>query len=137
MKYYELTYLISPDFSEEEARAFQAKVNSFIAEEGMLEDGNVILKKKLAYAILKKDQAYMAIATFNALPEKIALLEKKLKEEKDILRYLLIIKKKQQALRVRPHMARAKAETKETDSEKKVDIKQIDKELDEIINEPQ
>jgi ribosomal protein S6 len=137
MKYYELTYLINPDFSDEEARAFQAKVNSFIAEEGMLEEGNMILKKKLAYAILKKDQAYMAVATFNALPEKIASLEKKLKEEKGVLRYLLIIKEKQQTLRVRPHMARAKAELKETDSNKKVDMKEIDKKLDEIINEPQ
>ncbi|MFA5355339.1 MAG: 30S ribosomal protein S6 [Candidatus Paceibacterota bacterium] len=136
MKYYELTYLITPDLPEEEARAFQAKVNSFIADEGMLEEGNVILKKKLAYAIEKKDDAYMAVATFNALPEKIAPLEKKLKAEKNILRYLLIIKEKRQTLRIRPHMARAKAELKET-AEKKVELKEIDKKLDEILDEPQ
>lgn len=136
MKYYELTYLITPDLSEDEARAFQAKVNSFIADEGMLEEGNVILRKKLAYEINKKNDAYMAVATFNADPEKIASLEKRLKEEKDILRYLLIIKEKQQTLRIRPHMARAKAENKET-AEKKVELKEIDKKLDEILDEPQ
>lgn len=136
MKYYELTYLITPDLSEEEARAFQSKVNSFIADEGMLEEGNVILRKKLAYPIEKKNESYMAVATFNANPEKISSLEKKLKEEKSIMRYLLVIKEKQQALRVRPHMARTRIESKES-SAKKVEMEEIEKKLDEILNEPQ
>ncbi|MFH1582265.1 MAG: 30S ribosomal protein S6 [bacterium] len=138
MKYYELTYLITPDLSEEEARAFQTKVNSFIADQGILEEGNVILRKKLAYPIQKKEQSYMAVATFNALPGKIADLEKQLKEEKEILRYILVIKEKQKTLKVRPHLARGKplVETKEpTIQEKKVELKEIEKKLDEILNE--
>lgn len=140
MKYYELTYLITPDLAEEEARAFQNKVNSFIADEGVLEEGNVILRKKLAYPIKKKEQSYLAVATFNALPEKISSLEKKLKEEKEILRYILVIKEKQQSLKIRPHMAKRKpiVETKEPISqEKKVELKEIEKKLDEILNESQ
>ena len=138
MKYYELTYLITPDLSEEEAKAFQIKVNSFIADQGLLVEGNVILKKKLAYPIKKKGQSYMAVATFNALPEKIVDLEKQLKEEKEILRYILIIKEKQKNLKIRAHMAKRKplAETKEpTIQEKKVELKEIEKKLDEILNE--
>ncbi|MFH1509720.1 MAG: 30S ribosomal protein S6 [Candidatus Nealsonbacteria bacterium] len=138
MKYYELTYLINPDLSEEESKAFQAKINSLIADQGVLEEGNMILKKKLAYPIQKKEQSYMAVATFNALPEKIAELEKNLKEQKEILRYLLIIKEKQRNLKIRPHMAKRKplAETKEpTNQEKKVELKEIEKKLDEILNE--
>ena len=140
MKYYELTYLINPDLSEEESKTFQAKINSLIADQGVLVEGNVILRKKLAYPVQKKDQSYMAVATFNALPEKIAELEKNLKDQKEILRYLLIIKEKQKNLKVRPHMAKRKslAETKEpTNQEKKVELKEIEKKLDEILNEPQ
>ena len=139
MKYYELTYLITPDLSEEEAKTFQGKVNSLIADQGVLEEGNVFLRKKLAYPIKKKEQSYMAVATFNALPEKIAELEKNLKEEKEILRYIIIIKEKQKAMRIRPHMAKGRpaTSTKETSQEKKVELKEIEKKLDEILNEPQ
>ena len=36
MKFYELTYLISPDLSEEEIKVLQEKVTSLIQEEGVL-----------------------------------------------------------------------------------------------------
>jgi len=78
MKRYELTFLISPDLPEEEAKAFQQKINSQIQEEGgVLDEGNILLKRRLAYTIKKNTQAYMAVTTFQLNPDKLANFETK------------------------------------------------------------
>jgi small subunit ribosomal protein S6 len=140
MKTYELTYLISSELSEEEAKEFQGKVTSLIqAEGGVLVEQSSLLRKKLAYPIKKQTQAYLAILVFQSEPEKIANLEKKLKSENQILRYLILTKKElkvvSKAPRIPPLPKKPKAVVPE--KEKKVELKEIEKKLEEILNEPQ
>lgn len=145
MKKYELNYLISPEFSEEEAKEFQNKIASFFQEEeGVLNEEGSLIRIKLAYPIKKQTQAYLAVLSFQLKPEKLSNLEKKLKEENQILRYLLLIKKE---IEIKPGISRIppisrksrKAAPKKTTahpSEKKVELKEIEKKLEEILNEP-
>ena len=142
MKNYELTYLITPVFSEEESKAFQGKITSFIQEEGgILTEEGILVRRRLAYPIKKQQQAYLASLTFQVNPEKIASLEKKLKAEKEILRYILVIKvpvrKTPQRIRRPVKAPGITLEAKEVvlSKEKKVELKEIEKKLEEILEE--
>lgn len=132
MKNYELTYLISPQLSEEEAKSFQEKIASLIkGEAGVLEDQLMPVKRNLAYTIKKQNQAYLAVLDFKLEPEKLSNLQKKLKEDSQIIRYLLITKRARpkemiETIRRRPRRV-------VSEKEKKVELKEIEKKLEEIL----
>jgi len=136
MKSYELSYLILPEMSEEEAKAFQEKIASLIKEEGgVLNDQGIIERIRLAYNIQKQSQAYLAVLNFQQEPLKLTELEKKLKLEKQILRYLILFKKKLKPIsqkRQRPEPI-IKKERVVSEKEKKVELQEIDKKLEEIL----
>ena len=137
MKSYELTYLISADLTEEEAKQFQDKVTSLIqAEGGILAAGSTILRKKLAYPIKKQTQAFLAILTFQLEPIKLIDLEKKLKLENQMLRYLILIKPPVKEMPARRKKVPEIVPKKPfPPSEKKVELKEIEKKLEEILKE--
>jgi len=132
MENYELTYLISPDLSEEELKIFPEKIDSFLQEEGGKSEGlKLPIKKRLAYPIKKKNEGYWGTLNFYLSPEKLESFEKKLKKEPKILRYLLLrerLPKKIEILRIRP-----KAKAPKVKKEKKVELKEIEKKLEEIL----
>ncbi len=76
MRHYELTYLISPELSEEEIKSFQEKIISLIQGVG----GS--LSEVLEPA--RKKMAYLATLNFHLDPEKLGNLEKGLKSENQV-----------------------------------------------------
>lgn len=134
MQRYELTYLISDEIPEEEVKSLQNKVTSLIQEEGgFLDKENVFLRRKLAYPIKGRTQAYLTVSDFQLNPEKLADFEKKLKETAQIIRYLILIKKSPRPMKISPRVRKPK----EVTEEKKVELKEIEQKLEEILNEPQ
>ncbi len=139
MRKYELAYLISADVSEEETKALQSKIIGFVQDEGgVLDNEGAILKRKLAYPIKKQTLAYLGVLFFQVEPEKLANLEKKLKMESLILRFLLLIKpvfkeSKLSRRRVAPRIGVQQPFVSE--EEKKVELKEIEKKLEEILKE--
>lgn len=136
MKLYELTCLISPELSLEELNSFQKQIISFIQEEeGILGRINKITKKNLAYPIKKKDEANLLILDFHIDPENLKNLEKKIKNQYQILRYLFSIKKAEKpVLKIKepwefPKKVFAKA------TKPKVELEKIDEKLEEILKE--
>lgn len=136
MKNYELTYLFSSEASEEEVKTFSEELASFIqAEGGVLNNLSSPSKKKLAYLIKKQIQAYLVNLTFQLNPDKIAILEKKLKGENEILRYLLLAKR---VFKISSKPARTRSIVRKPrealpKKEKKVELKEIEKKLEEIL----
>lgn len=131
-KTYELTYLISPELSEEELKELQAKFVSFIKEEeGILVEEKLPLNKKLAYSVKKQSHAFLAVLIFQLSPEKLANLEKKIKEENRILRYLILVKRVTKEAKAPRIFKKIKIEKPE--KEKKVELKEIGKKLEEIL----
>jgi len=131
MKDYELAYLISSELSKEEVKSFQDKIVSFIQNEGGVLIENVApLKKVLAYPIKKQTQAHLAVLDFQLNPEKLAELEKKLKAEAQILRYLVLIKPKLKEIKAVPRKFVPKKVP-----ERKVELKEIEKKLEEILGQ--
>lgn len=145
MKLYELTYLISSNLSEEEAKTSQEKIFSLIKDfEGIFEESFVLgglNRKRLAYAIKKEDEAYLGTVVFRLNPDNILKLEKGLALEKNILRHLLLIKKlssfkKLRAIRSTKKPRITPGETKPIQKkEKKVEMAEIEKKLEEILKD--
>ncbi len=142
MKYYELACLISPNLSEQELNSFSEKINSLVQDQGAILD-KILPEKKivLGYPIEKNTSAFFKVLTFNLNPEKLNDLEKKLKENKEILRYsILNIKEpsKEKQITFRRPIKSEKLVSKPikiNDSKVKVELKDIDKKLKEILEE--
>jgi len=138
MKIYELNYLISPDLSEEELNAFQEKINKYVQEEkGILGETNKPQKRILAYPIKKMVQAYLSSINFQLNPESLLNIEKKIKNEGQIIRYLILVKKPRKVTEKRIRRIIKKLEQPsmkaETPQKKKADLETIEQKLEEIL----
>jgi len=151
MKPYELTYIISSAENSENAEALKKDMETFIQSKG-----GVILKssktvpQSLAYTIKKQSSGYFATLEFQIEEKEIKELKEKLEKESKILRHFLIIKKpikQMKARRVRktPLVEKFVTESKSAimgvfkkkdhHEADKVELKDIDKKLDEILSE--
>ncbi len=141
MKKYELTYLVSPELNDDEIVSIQEEINSIIEKDGeILNKGFGPIKKELASEIEGKRRAFLISVLFNADPEKINVLEKHLKETKDVIRHIFLAKRKKERERKKrsesPAPATEDVATKDEEiPAKKVDIKEIDKKIEEILND--
>jgi len=134
MQNYELTYLISSELTEDKAKELQNKVTTLIGGEGgILVEEAPILKRELAYLVKKQSQAYLATINFQLLPDKLINLEKKLKAENQILRYLILIKRPIKGIKIGRPIVEPKIE--KVKKEKKVELKEIEKKLEEILRQ--
>jgi len=124
MRYYELTCLISPELSSEELNSFQEKIISYIQEgKGILVKIDLPSKKRGDFTLFGLN--------FQLNPEGIEGLEKKLKADKQIIRYFIITKKVPRGGKIAEKPLRVPRKTHEP----KVELKEIEKKLDEILGE--
>lgn len=136
MKLYELTYLISAELSEEELKALQEKINSFIQEEGILNRAEKEIKKKLAQPVEKKGVVSLVTLSFQMSPEKLINLEKKMKMEPRILRYFILAKKVPKFAEIKvPTLPKKPPRIPKKIVKPKVELKEIEKKLEEILGE--
>ena len=142
MKKYELTYLISPELSELEINRLSQKVVGFIEEEkGKIDKKEEPAKRKLGYPIKTKKEAFLVCLDFSSDPEKIIDLDKKIQSENQILRHIIIIKEKIKKIpfkhRFKPMIDQPQADepTAYQPKTEKVELKEIDKKIEEILNE--
>ena len=131
MKNYELTYLISADLLEEEVKSLGEKIVSQIQEIGGILNETVSLpiKKSLAFPIKKEGSAHLATLSFQLYPEKLPDLEKGLKTESNILRYLILGKK------IPKEVITIPAKKPRKIVKPKAELKEIEKKLEEILKE--
>lgn len=87
MNSYQLTLLVKNNLDEKER---QELLDSITKSFEKLEKEDLWGVKDLAYPIRHQDKAYFVNYLFQAEPSKISSLDKKLKLNEDILRYLLV-----------------------------------------------
>lgn len=145
--HYELLYLISNKFSEDEVKPIVEKVNSFISNN----NGKITLsedfgKRKLAYPIKGFRYGYYNLAEFDMAGENLINLDKSLRMMNEVLRHQIVIKtvKTEKQIAQDKKIAEkivarnikeekeAEQKTKETDKEK-VNLKDLDEKLDKIL----
>jgi len=93
-EHYELIYLISNKFSEDELEPITSSVLKLIKDNG----GEITLeenwgKKKLAYPIKKFFNAYYYLVEFNLRGEDLEKLDKYLRLSEEILRHIIVKKR--------------------------------------------
>jgi ribosomal protein S6 len=142
MKLYELTYLTSLDLQEDAVKSLQENITSFILEhQGTLDRIEDVVKKRLGEPTKNQTAVQMATLSFYANPEKVEELEKKIKSEPKIIHYIFLNKKLRKAeppRRIRKPIVSADSkgeEQKTADKSQKVEIKEIEKKLEEILGE--
>lgn len=120
MKDYELALLISPHLTETEVKEVVEKVKELVKQNG----GQIIGeeswgKKDLAYSINKENQGFYEFVYLSLEPLKIAEIEKKLKLENKILRYMICrVLEKVKKAEEKPEKTQ-KPHTLKTETEKK------------------
>ena len=136
MKYYELAYLAAPEISDENLTALKEKVVAFVQKKGeILGEVRPPIKRILGYPIKKRKNAFLATIYFSAPADLANDLKKMLDKEKEILRYLIIIKREPAEAAAPPipeKFKKAPAEFKKT-REPKVELEEIEKKLEEIL----
>lgn len=146
MKPYQLTYLISPNISEQELKKFSKKISDFILTEGgTLDKLAAPIRKKLAYPIKEREEMFLATLNFYLNPQELENFEKKLKSENQILRYILLtkkiskkispekIRKKPPKISEKPFAPYERVRVKSED--KKVELEKIDQKIEEILKD--
>ncbi|MCX6723975.1 MAG: 30S ribosomal protein S6 [Candidatus Staskawiczbacteria bacterium] len=161
MKTYELTYIISPEITSEEVGAKAKEIESAISSrEGTILKQLNPLAKTLSYPIKKHASGFFGVLEFQLEPEKLIELKGIIEKDKKFVRHIITIKEAAEMKKDKRRLAsspRLKAvapfeierKTEKTTSEdkpasapkgfgeakEKVELKDIEHELDEILGE--
>ncbi len=147
-KNYELLYIVSNQYTENELKGIKEKVDALLVKNGATLGYQEFLgKKKLAYPISKVAHGYYVVAEFE-LPggEALKIITNSLRLDKQILRAQIISKKKITAEEISRQKREAQEERSELVKEKpaeerpakktevkKINFKNLDEKLDEIL----
>ena len=160
MKTYELTYIVSPEITSEEAEAKGKEIESAIStREGTIVRQSIPIARTLSYPIKKRASGFFSFLEFQLEPEKLVELKEVLAKDGKIVRHMVIIKeaaemKKERRTRTKIAPAieiekkeevateKVKVATEEkpavdkfSDNKGKVELKDIEQKLDEILGE--
>lgn len=150
MKTYDLTYIISPEINSEEAAAFAKEVEAFIqSKEGTIIKQQSPVAKTLAFPIKKHASGFVGSIEFQVEEENIKELNEKLGKDAKVSRHMIVIKEAQKPRKERGSRRAAPTFTTETKAEEpkeeapakvveeksKVELKDIEQKLDEILGE--
>lgn len=95
MREYELYLVIDADAEEETVEALVEKVTQLVTAGNGETAGEVIKvesrgKRRLAYTIKRKQEGHDIIVSFHAPPQTLTEIERVLKLDEQVLRYLLV-----------------------------------------------
>lgn len=163
LKNYQLSAFFSPLLDEKQLVEAIDKIKKLIVGYEGKTAKEKISKKNLAYKIKHFQDAFYVLLDFSLLPDKVIELASKLKLEKDILRHLITIYKPETAIepkKQKPMVEQRKDKTdlidqlttekpglkaerakpldeieETTPKKEKVNLEDLDKKLDEILNE--
>ena len=90
MNQYEVLYIVTPELEDEAIKAVVDKFAGIIAANGgEVQKTDEWGRKKLAYPIDYKTEGYYVLVDFAAVPELPRELERNLKNDENILRYMV------------------------------------------------
>jgi small subunit ribosomal protein S6 len=159
--HYELTTIINPNIPDNELSEIIEKVKGLITDnKGEITSEENLGRKKLSYPIEKLLKGVFICLEFNLEPKTLKAIEKELKLDKTIIRYLVVKKPENVKVIDMEEVKKAKSkdstpakdkveekkekeikeeapeeEKKEDKDAGKKDLKDLDKKLDEILND--
>lgn len=141
---YELLYIVPAIYAEDELKNVIAKIEALIKEEGAeVVKSEVAGKLKFAYTIKRHAQGYYVLAYFNALGELLKKIDRALRLEKDVLRFMITVAAKKPAaggkikeyVEIEPSERRfaPKQQPPVVRDKDKIKLEDIDKKLDVLL----
>lgn len=128
IKEYELTLLFPLQGQDDKGEEMLDAINNIIQDhKGKLKDSVSPYETSLGYSIKGQNKALLTVISFSCEPNELTQIEKELKEKKEVLRYFLNKKNLKKVFRFPVF--------KNKDSNK-VELKDIDKKIEEIFNTP-
>lgn len=89
---YEILYIVSNKFSEDEVEKIDKKVEKIIKEnKGIITNKESLGKKRLAYPIKKFDYGYYNLIVFDTQKLNIANIDRLVRQMREILRYCIVL----------------------------------------------
>lgn len=149
--HYELLYIISNKYTEDEVKTINETVKKILeANKGKITFSEVWGKKKFCYKIENFSHGYYNLYEFDCVAEKIDKINTELRLSHEILRHMLITKpmrtlaeieeeKRISLESIQKEAKEAQVKQKETEKKpvkkevKKVDPKELDEKLDKIL----
>ncbi|MDA1337282.1 MAG: 30S ribosomal protein S6 [bacterium] len=136
MRNYELTLLLRTDVVESELQGLLGEISSMLQDEGALITSQDSKGKRALLAPVKKHaEARLAVIKFTIDPQKIEVMDKKLREKESILRFTLLSYAPGKAKERTILKTVVAAIVKEPTELEKVELEDIDKRLAEIFRE--
>jgi small subunit ribosomal protein S6 len=153
MKTYELAYIITPEITSEEAEAKARELETVVqSKEGVILKQTNPVAKTLAFPIKKRASGFFGVIEFQLEPEKLSEVKETVSKDGNIVRHMITIKellkhRKERRTRIKPAPAfqieqktdaAAKEEpsfAKASEGKEKVELKDIEQKLDEILGE--
>jgi len=143
---YELTFIVTPEISEDDLQKLVASIKSFFMENEIeIREQKVSPKKRFSYPIKKKGGGFYVTFDFVlSNTNRLSNIDKELKTKKEILRFLIINKPENvrsiPLVRPKTQIPQIKKKTQKiitpkTKEEKEKEIQEIDKKLDEILKD--
>jgi len=151
--HYEILFIIPNRFTDDEAKVVMGKIEKTITENGGTITHQAYWgKKKLAYEIKRNAYGYYGLLEFDLEGKLLAKIDQTLRLSTEVLRHQIIIKKtktseeiaQDEKIRAKIDSKKAEAEKKQAEKEKaasapvkkekKVDLKDLDEKLEDIIN---
>lgn len=153
MKVYELSYIISPEINSQEAEAKSKEIESAVqSREGVIVKQSNPVAKALSYPIAKRASGFLGVLEFQLEPEKLIEIKEILEKDGKIVRHMFIIKKplkprkERRSRKLVPDLEtenkienepgikeEAPLHTKASEFKEKVELKDIEQQLDEIL----
>ncbi len=151
--HYEMLYIISNKYTEEETKTISKKIKEMLEKEG----GKITYeeewgKRKLAYPIEHFNYGYYNLVEFDLEAKKIEKINNAMRIMKEVLRHVIVKKQKRTLEEIKEEKEkREKAiqqlqgksekteekikevKKKETKEKKKIDLKQLDEKLDKLL----
>lgn len=140
MKTYELTYIIAPDITIEEAEAKSKEIeNAIQSKEGVILKSDKPVAKTLSYQIKKFGSGFFAILEFQSEPEVMVQIKSDIEKDGKILRHLILVKNparklKERRQRIKPALVVENiAKEVQKDAEKVVEF--VKEKIEKILEE--
>lgn len=138
MKHYDFLFLLPGALSESEVPGLLESIKAELTAAGAGEiNFSPKGRQKLAYAIKDNHFAYLIESSFSLAPDKLQGLKEKLNLELEVLRFMITGHQKKETIRVRPltKPIPEKVSLPETEGKEQMDLKEIDKKIDEILQQ--
>ena len=152
MKPYELTYIISSEITTQEAEEKVKNIESLIKErEGIVLRSDKPAPRTLTYPIKKQSSGFFSVLEFQLEPEHLGEIKEKIQKDNKILRHMVLVNnpakiQKERRTKRKPLISSPSIGIEEEKDlsiqtrkvkkiSKKVELKEIEKELDEILSE--